>query len=484
MDNDNPVNNNSYLQRLNTVKQLISGSSLPGGWQPHLEKILSGMEHNNSQPKTGYHYLETLHALLQKNPQSALRHIKTSSLAVSELNSHLAEAFNYISISRILIELGEFENAESWLKKAAALTEELDSGFLMFNLLLTRTELDYTLKNDIAGLNALSQAMIIGRDKNYINTEWWNPDVICDLCIKALENNIQVDYVQKLIIKSKLFPDDPPLHLDNWPWKVRLYTLGRFSILIDGKPATINGKGKNRQIELLKALIAKGGREVSEALLCEALWPDAEGDNAHSSYTSTLSRLRKLTGNDTLQVNNGLLSLNDHLCWLDIWAYKRCLGKLESALAHPETLKLPDLEKKQRRLFSLYHGLFMEKEPQMGCMLPERERLQTMLLRIIKQMIRFYSSRGQCEKVINLYEKALELDPLSEEYYRGLMLCHAASGNSGKALAIYDNCQSILNVTFAIKPSEKTTQLYKTIKTDDSSQLQRCCALCSQNTSA
>ena len=390
------------------------------------------------------------------------------------------EALNCIAMARVRVKLAEYEKAESWLIQANTLVDQIDSSFLSFNLFLSQAELYYSRGDNKAVVAALAQAMGIGRRKSHLNTDWWRPSTMCGLCIKALENNIEVDYVQTLIKKRKLYPNSPPLHLDNWPWRVRIYTLGRFCVLLDGKPISVNGKGKNKPIELLKALIAMGGRDVSEARLCEALWPDADGDNAHSSFTSTLSRLRKLLGSDVLVVCNGQLSLNDQLCWLDIWAYDRNLGELESALSYPETQQIKKIDHRMHRMFDLYHGFFMEKEPQPGWLLPQRERLQTKLLRIIKQLISFYSSRDHCKKVITLYEKALELDPLSEEYYRGLMRCHAAQGNNGKALSIYNHCQTILDATFAIKPSEKTRQLHSIIKSGNHKQLQLFCLHCSR----
>lgn len=454
----------------------------PDHWQSYLEKILVIMDENGRLHQSHYYYLAALEALLQKSHERALLHIRKASQAVVELGTPYPEALNCIAMGRILVELAEYDEAASCLTRANTLTEQINSTFLTFNLHLAQAELSYARSDDKAGVVALAQAMAIGRQKNYLNTDWWRPHAMCELCIKALENNIEVDYVQKLVIKRKMNPDSPPLHLDNWPWRVRIYTLGRFSVLLDGTPVNVNGKGQNKPIELLKALITMGGRDVNEARISEALWPDAEGDNAHSSFTTTLSRLRKLLGNDVLRVHNGQLSLSDDLCWLDTWAYERTLGELEAVLSSSDTRHMDDIQQKMQKVFDLYHGSFMEKETQMGWMLPQRGRLRAKLLRSIKQLMGFYSRVGQCRKVITLYEKALELDPLSEEYYSGLMRCHAAQGNSVAALAVYDNCRTILNATFGIEPSERTEQLYQVIKTGDQEKLNHACKLCAQTT--
>ncbi len=73
---------------------------------------------------------------------------------------------------------------------------------------------------------------------------------------------------------------------------------------------------------MLKALIAFGGKDVGETRLSDALWPDAEGDAARTSFDTTLHRLRKLIGNDkAIVINEGLLSLDDRKVWTDV-----CMG--------------------------------------------------------------------------------------------------------------------------------------------------------------
>jgi len=383
-------------------------------------------------------------------------------------------------MGKVASKSGKYNETERLLVTAHTLAEEMDGSFLVFDTHLTQAELCFARGDDKAGVLFLEKSMTIGRKKKFYNTHRWRPDAMCKLCMQALENNIEVDYVQKLVKKHRLRPDRPPIHIKHWPWRVRIYSLGRFGLLVEGKPVKFNGKSQNKPIMLLKILVAMGGRDVSEIRICEALWPDSEGDNAHSAYTTTLSRLRKLLGKDALHVSHGQLSLNDHLCWLDLWAFKRSLKELELVLTGDNSCHVDDIEENIHKIFSLYQGLFMEYEVQAGWMLPQRERLQVKLLRIIKQAIKFFSSNRRCKNVIALYEKALEIDPLSEDYYRGLMQCHASLGNIAKALALYDHCQSILGATFGINPSEKTRQLQKELEKGSLERINLKCALCSQ----
>ncbi len=244
-------------------------------------------------------------------------------------------------------------------------------------------------------------------------------------------------------------------------------TLGHFSVRLNGAKIHFRGKAQNKPVQLLQVLIAFGGKNVSEFLITESLWPDSEGDQAHSAYTTTLSRLRKMIGPDALHVQQGHLSLNDQYCWVDTWVLEALLNKLGRYLENDSQDEKVKLQQLIEELFALNRGLFLEKENAVGWMLPLRERLRSRFMRIIKLLIAYYRHHGSdCRKVITLYEKAREFDPLSEEYCRGLMRCHSAQGNRSEALALFERCHQMLKQTFGIKPSQKTLHLYETIKAE------------------
>ena len=72
----------------------------------------------------------------------------------------------------------------------------------------------------------------------------------------------------------------PTLEQDGYTWPVMVYTLGRFSLLLKGKPADFGRKVPHKPLEFLKTLIALGGREVSTSSMTSARWPDVDGDTA------------------------------------------------------------------------------------------------------------------------------------------------------------------------------------------------------------
>jgi len=93
---------------------------------------------------------------------------------------------------------------------------------------------------------------------------------------------------------------------------IRIYTLGRFSVAVDGRQICAESKGKQRPLALLKALIALGGRDVAVNHIWECLWPDSEGDLGCRNLSITLHRLRHMLQTQTaLLQHGGKLTLNE-----------------------------------------------------------------------------------------------------------------------------------------------------------------------------
>ena len=118
-----------------------------------------------------------------------------------------------------------------------------------------------------------------------------------------------------MIRAQRLAP--PALAGERWPWPVRVRTLGRFEIEVDGVPLRHEGKAPQRPLDLLQALIARGGR-APVAWLADALWPQSEGDHANDAFEVALRRLRKLLGHaDALRLSGGELALDPACVWVD-----------------------------------------------------------------------------------------------------------------------------------------------------------------------
>ncbi|MEJ2010061.1 MAG: hypothetical protein P8Z30_18220, partial [Acidobacteriota bacterium] len=278
-----------------------------------------------------FHYFLTAWlAFLQGRLNEAGRYVDSAMEMVKEIGDLFGVALSSLLKAHILHALGEDQRAVACVAKSRSIGHRRKSSMFEFMCLLARAHFALNRDRDTA-IRYLRAAMAVGRKEGYVNT-WilWNKQTMSDLCAVALEEGVEVDYVRDLIRRRDLTPEALPLHIENWPWKLKVYTLGRFSAVCDEKPlAYTSGKG-GRPLEMLKLLVALGGRDVSEGRVADTLWPDAEGDAARRAFTTTLYRLRRIVGEDAVILKDGRLTLSPRHCWADSWAFERLVSETES----------------------------------------------------------------------------------------------------------------------------------------------------------
>lgn len=240
---------------------------------------------------------------------------------------------------------------------------------------------------------------------------------------------------------------------------VRIYALGRFTLLLRDSAAPVSRKLQYKPLELLKALIALGGRDVSVERLAHALWPDAEGDNALVAFDTTLHRLRRLLGVPGALILIGRkLTLSAQYCWVDCWAVERLMHSLDVSFKENRALEA-DVAALGEQIESLYHGMFLGSDTPTSWSLSLRERLRSRYLRYITSVGRFWEAAGQHAQAIELYRKGLETDNLMEHFYQQLMYCHLQLDQRAEALAVYYRCERVLSRLHGIRPSATTEAL-------------------------
>ncbi len=284
----------------------------------------------------------------------------------------------------------------------------------------------------------------------------WQPSVMADLCRRALEAEIEMDYVRDFVRTYRLFPDKLPIESENWPWAVKIHTLGCFEIMREGRLLEFKGKAPRKIILLLKAIIAFGGKGADEAQLADLIWPDADGDTARKSLHTSLHRLRKLLGNEkALLLCDGRIRLDPEHCWVDAHAFEELLGRAESGPADARFRQIG-------KAVAFFRGAFLDGAPEPWA-LSYRERLRNKYLRAVLRLGEHLEKAAKIEKAIDLYRAALEIDDLAEELYRRMMLCLHAAGRRAEAVAVYQRCETMLRTVLGVGPSSETRSLYQEV---------------------
>jgi LuxR family maltose regulon positive regulatory protein len=382
---------------------------------------------------------------------AALKHGQTAVEGAFETGAVTIQSYCLIARSQLLLESGEAEHAMA-SARAVRIRAAGVSSLLEFDAFLIEAYSALQLGDSAEGLTALRTGLAIGRRQGYVNTLRWHPRMMARLLRHALEEGIEVDYAKHLIRTRHLLPDTPDS--EQWPWPIKLYTLGRFSVVADDTPTKASGKAQAKPLELLKALIAYGGRDASGAMIAGELWPDVDGDAAQHALSTALHRLRKLLRrDDAVLVHEGKLSLNPVVVWVDVWAFERLVNGLERG----EIDRVTTAEK----FFRLYPGNFLQRDSESAWALPLRERLRSKFLRQALSFGRAWEEAGNWDWAAVAYQRGLEVDNLSEELYRRLMRCHQQRGETAAAVEVYRRCRQMLSVVLGVKPSPDTEATYQ-----------------------
>jgi len=62
---------------------------------------------------------------------------------------------------------------------------------------------------------------------------------------------------------------------------------------------------------------------------------------------------------------------------------------------------------------------------------------------------------------MELYESAIGIDDLAEEFYLHLMVCYQRFGQQTEAVKVYRRLQNVLSATLGIEPSPSTQAIFK-----------------------
>jgi LuxR family maltose regulon positive regulatory protein len=414
-----------------------------------------------------YHYMVAWYNTLLGDLSEARTHAELAVKLAVEIRGaglYFPEFLCRNALTNVLCETKNYQAAGDQLAVADDVVRRSRSRIFDFMHRLTKARILLEQGSETQGLDELRSALELGRSHNFINMLfWWQPTVMAVLCQRALEDGIEVDYVQNLVRKRNLFPESPPLDIDNWPWPLKIVTMGRFEIIKNGRPVATSGKAQKKPLLMLKALVVSGPDGMLKDQMIDALWPESEGDVATSAFHTTLLRLRRLVADDRIiRFNEGNLSLHRRYCWVDAWAFERLCDRI-AVMRNEERYNDEEdgsaAKKLTDKAIGLYKGHFLTADHEYAPAVLARERLRSKYLRLILWAGQTLERFGDFEAAMDYYARGLESEPLAEEFYQGLMTCCLRLGRKAEALTTYQRCRGVLAAKLGIEPSPKTELL-------------------------
>ena len=249
-----------------------------------------------------------------------------------------------------------------------------------------------------------------------------------------------------------------------------IHCLGRLTVYTGGSEPVdwrIPGGAPNKTRTLFAYLLQAGEKGVHSERIGELLWPEGGSEQTkRSRLHHTVTMLRKALGNpDAVQRSGDYYSLVVPVgSWLDITSFEQLCRRAISLARHGEASAALPVYFAAERLYGgdLFEDLpneYVESENEDWC-LPRRIWLREMAIRVQFDMAKLLRKEGRTNEALDRVQRALALDPTSEEATAEAMrVLHA----QGRIDAIHRQYKQYLAASAAIgetNPSPDIKALY------------------------
>jgi DNA-binding SARP family transcriptional activator len=420
----------------------------------HLEAMRPLLQPGRQADQTHYwHYLAGL-ALLQGQPVQAVELARQALDNSGEIGGPYRLATHRISLGQALLCSGRPAEALAALEAALAAAQGIDAALLVFTARLSRAVALLRLGQVHEASDTLHAAWTDGAQRDFRGTAvWWLPEVVGEAATEALRQDIAPGFVRRFV-RLRGVPGSDPACAD-WPWPLVLRAFGRFEVVCNEQPLTrLSGKTAQRPLDLLRALLANGATPLPVATAMQWLWPEADPAAQRKAFDVALLRLRRLLDDPRLlHLEGGRLRLDPQWCYSDVHALQTLMARIDLN----DQAGLSHWLGQARQLLALVRGPFLEGEDD-DWVRGARERLRRRFVVVVSQL------GGRIEPLeptlaIDLYERALDVEPLAETLSRRLMRLHADRGDLAEALRVWRACRTLLAVAEGLEPARETRAL-------------------------
>ena len=221
---------------------------------------------------------------------------------------------------------------------------------------------------------------------------------------------------------------------------VEIRTLGGFRVLRGGRPVHMTEWRSRKARDLLKILLARGGRRVPRELLMETLWPGEDpvklGNRlsvALSIARAVLDPERKFDAEHFLRADKEAVELDASHVAVDAQRFVRLAdaGLAARRDGAPEAGDLLiDAE-------SLYAGDFLEEDVYEDWTVSTREQLRATYVNVARALAEDARAGGAYDSAHRYYLRVLEQDPLDERAHLDLASTLVEAGRTAEARRRY-----------------------------------------------
>jgi len=218
-------------------------------------------------------------------------------------------------------------------------------------------------------------------------------------------------------------------------------TLGGFRVRRAGETVPLASWRSRKARDLLKLLVAHGGRPVPRELLMEQLWPGQSPERlgnrlsvAISTVRTTLDPEKRFPADHFVGAGEGAVVLQLATAAVDVQLF---LHDAAAGLALRATGALAEAADRLEAAEAAYSGDFLEEDLYEDWAVPLREEARASYLSVLRALAEDALAAGNMESAIRYDLRLLERDRFDESAHLALVGALSAGGRHGEALRRY-----------------------------------------------
>ena len=217
---------------------------------------------------------------------------------------------------------------------------------------------------------------------------------------------------------------------------IEIRMLGKFEILMDGKPVLAALKQSRKATMLIQYLVLQKGEKVTHKDLTDTLWNGERSTNPDMALRAIMHRFRNMIEAEGLkELETCIITSRGYYQWNPTMECRVDVFEMEALMEEARRQLNPAAAvARYERVLELYAGRLLP----MSCNEPWVETRSLTLhvqYRIaLFQVLEACKRKGENERIVKLCRRAIELDPYEERLYLEMIQALEALGRHEQAL--------------------------------------------------
>ena len=246
---------------------------------------------------------------------------------------------------------------------------------------------------------------------------------------------------------------------------LNVYTLGRFEVVRDGISLIMNSAGLKKVWELYKFMLTHKDRSFTPESLMDQLWVSEEYSDPRSTLRKQMHRLRKALGEDTAEENEKtILFTNGYYRWNEQVSIKMDAEIFESYVKNGDDQKEKSPEaalQSYKDALNLYVGDYLPECTNQYWVYTARNHYRRLYIKTVMNMIELLKAREAYDEILELCQKAIQIDVYEEVFHINLLEAFMVSGEFRQAFEHYEYITGFYEREMGISPSDEMRAIYK-----------------------